>query len=125
MSEEAFIIGNGEIRRITGKLGQTPECPDALFKKGDVVRVRNKKSLATFPREAVVGVAIPPNFSPTHALADLLGEPRPLMAQVGARTVTYILVCEGDTTPYLINERDLLPSGKEPVEIGSVLRNAS
>ena len=86
------------------------------------MKVRNIKALASFPREAVVAVAIPPDFSPDHALADLVGEPRPLMAQVGARTITYILVRENDPKPYLARERDLLPSGKEPVEIGQARR---
>lgn len=123
MSEsQAFIIGNGKITPITGPCGETPLCEQAKFKRGDVVKVRNRKALAHFPREAVVASAIPPGFSPDWALADLVGEPRPLMCQVGARGVTYILVRENDTKPYLIGERDLLPSGKEPVEIGQARR---
>jgi hypothetical protein len=118
-TEEAFLIGNGQIMRLEGVRGETPPCADARFKRGDVVKIRNTKALAHFPREAVVAVAIPPGFSPDHALADLVGKPRPLMAQVGARTITYILVRENDPKPYLIRERDLLPSGKEPIEIGT------
>lgn len=102
--------------------GETPPCDIAIFKRGEVVKVRNKKALASFPREAVVAVAIPPGFSPDWALADLVGEPRPALAQVGARGVTYILVNEGDKTPYLAREKDLLPSGKPPLEIGTVKR---
>ena len=120
--EQAFLIGGGKIHRLIGQRGETPPCPDAKFKPGDVVKVRNTKALASFPREAVVAVAIPPDFSPDHALSDLVGEPRPLMAQVGARTVTYILVRENDPKPYLTRERDLLPSGKPPVEMGQVRR---
>ena len=89
-----------------------------------MVKVRNTKALANFPREAVVAVAIPPGFSPDHALADLVGEPRPLMAQVGARSITYVLVRENDPKPYLARERDLLSSGKQPVEIGTVKMEA-
>jgi len=120
MTGDVFLIGQGQISRIQGQRGKTPPCPEARFQRGDIVRVRNTKALAGFPREAVVAVAIPPGFSPDHALADLVDQPRPLMVQVGARCVTYILVREGDPKPYLARERDLLPSGKEPVEIGSV-----
>jgi hypothetical protein len=121
---EAFLLGDGKISRITGQRGETPPCPQAKFKRGDVVKVRNSKRLAHFPREAIVAVAIPPGFSPDDALADLVGEPRQLMKQVGRRAITYILVNDGDRTPYLIRETDLLPSGKEPIEIGSVSRDS-
>jgi hypothetical protein len=121
-NEEAFLIGGGKIHRLTGQRGETPPCPQAKFKRGDVVKVRNTKALQHFPREAVVAVAIPPGFSPDYALADLVGEPRPLMEQVGSRVVTYILVRENDPKPYLSRERDLLPSGKPPVEIGQARR---
>ena len=122
MEDGAFLIGGGKIMRLVGKAGETPPCPQSKFKRGDVVKVRDTKPLAHFPREAVVASVIPPGFSPDHAFADLMGEPRPLMAQVGARIVTYILVREGDPKPYLAKERHLLPSGKEPVEIGGISR---
>lgn len=102
--------------------GETPACPAAIFKRGDIVKVRNTKALKDFPREAVVAVAIPPAFSPDWALADLVGEPRPALAQVGARGVTYILVVEGGRRPYLAREKDLQPSGKPRVEIGTIKR---
>lgn len=121
-NEEAFLIGGGQIHRIVGQRGETPPSPGAKFKPGDVVKVRNTKALAHFPREAFVLVAIPPGFSPSYALADLLGEPRPLMAEVGSRSITYILARENDPTPYRVRERDILPSGKPSVEIGSVRR---
>lgn len=117
-----WLIGNGQVTRLEGKRGTTPDCPQAKFRKGDIVRVRNTAALRHFPREAVVAVAIPPGFSPDHALADLMGESRGLMVQVGARVVTYILVNEGDRTPYLAKEKDLLPTGKSPVEVGSIQR---
>lgn len=121
-NEAAFLIGGGLIHQITGPRGETPPCAEAKFKRGDVVKVRNTKALAQFPREAVIAVAIPPGFSPEHALADLVSKPRPLMAQVGSRSITYIMVRENDPKPYLARERDLLPSGKPSVEIGTVSR---
>ncbi len=102
--------------------GETPAVPGAMFKRGDIVKVRRTRALAAFPTHAVVAVAIPAGFSPDWALADLVGEPRPAMAQVGARGITYILVNEDDPKPYLARERDLLASGEPPVEIGSVRR---
>lgn len=105
--------------------GETPECPEASFKRGDVVKVSRRQGMAQFPREAIIAVAVPRGFSPDWALADLVGEPRPAMAQVGARVVTYILVAEGDGTPYLARERDIRASGKPPVEIGSIKRAGS
>jgi hypothetical protein len=120
--EQAFLIGGRKIHRLTGRRGETPPCPQSKFNRGDVVKVRNTKALAHFPREAIVVVAIPPGFSPDHALADLLGEHRPLLTSVGVRSVTYLLVRENDPKPYLARERDLLPSGKPAVEIGSVRR---
>lgn len=122
MTETAFLIGGGNVHRLIGPKGETPPCAGAKFKRGDVVKVRRNQAVGHFPPELVVLVAIPPAFSPDHALADLFGEPRPLMAQVGARGITYILCREGDPTPYSCRERDLLPSGKEPVEIGTISR---
>ena len=105
--------------------GETPECPEAVFKRGDVVRVRNTQTLRDFPREAVVAAVVPPNFAPEYALADLLGENRPLMISEPRRHISYILVNEGDPKPYLLSEHHLLPSGKPPVEIGSVTLEGS
>jgi hypothetical protein len=105
--------------------GETPPCPDAIFRRGDVVKVRDTPRLASFPREAVVAVAIPPDFSSDWALADLLGEPRPLMIyDPGASDVRYILVNEGDRRPYIAREKDLTPTGKS-VEIGSIRREGA
>lgn len=99
--------------------GETPPCPQAKFKRGDVVRIRRLKALVGYPEIAVVMVAIPPNFSPTAALADLLGQPRPLMVEAGRKVVQYILANEGDERPYLVRERYLIATG-ETVEIGTV-----
>jgi hypothetical protein len=127
MSEEqAFLIGGGQIHRITGTRGETPPCSEARFKRGDVVKVRRTRAVGHFlPPELIVLVAVPPGFSPDDAMADLMGEPRPLMKQVGWRDVTYILCQEGSPKVYLCRERDLLPSGKDPVEIGTVSRARS
>lgn len=117
---EAFLIGGGKVHRLIGERGDTPPCPEAKFKRGDVVKVRRNRAVGHFPAELVVLVAIPPGFSPDDAMADLMGRPRPMMKQVGRRVITYILCREGDHTPYSCRERDLLPSGKEPIEIGTV-----
>jgi len=42
------------------------------------------------------------------------------MKQIGQRAVSYILGREDDLQAYRCPERHLLPSGKEPVEIGTV-----
>jgi hypothetical protein len=122
--EQAFLIGGGQMHRIIGERGETPPCPEAKFKRGDVVKVRRNQAVGHFPPELIVLVAIPPGFSPDDAMADLFGEPRPLMKQVGRRVVNYILCREDDPVAYTCRERDLLPSGKEPVEIGTVSRGA-
>lgn len=121
-ADAAFLIGGGQIHRLIGERGETPPCPDAKFKRGDVVKVRRNRAVGHFPPELIVLVAIPPGFSPDDAMADLFGESRPLMKQVGRRIVTYILCRENDGTAYNCRECDLLPSGKEPVEIGTVSR---
>lgn len=120
MNNKALLIGNGQVHEITGEHGETPPCPEARFQRGDVVKVRRNKTVGHFPPELVVLVAVPPGFSPDDALADLLGKRRPLMKRVGSRRITYILCREGDPKPYLCGERDLLPSGKDQIEIGSV-----
>ena len=125
MSDGAWIMGNPPIQILNRGYGETPPCPEAQFKRGDVVRVRRNKTVGHFHAELVVLVAVPSGFSPDDALADLLGEPRPVMTRVGKRGVSYILCFEGDPKPYLCRERDLLPSGKPPVEIGDVRRSAA
>ena len=116
------MIGGGQVHRIVGERGETPPCPEAQFKRGDVVKVRRNQAVGHFPAELVVLVAIPPGFSPDDAMADLFAEPRPLMKRIGRRVVSYILCRDGDPTAYTCHQRDLLPSGKEPVDIGTVSR---
>lgn len=102
--------------------GETPDCPNAKFKAGDIVNVRRTKALAAFPAQMVVLKAIPAGFPAGYALADLVGEPRPIMISAPRRCITYIL-CEADkepATPYVARESDLRPSGKEGFTIGTV-----
>ncbi|MBI1213635.1 MAG: hypothetical protein GC190_19425 [Alphaproteobacteria bacterium] len=122
MTETAFLIGGGQLHRLVGEHGETPSCPDAKFKRGSIVKVRRNKAVGHFPPELIVLAVIPPGFSPDDALADLVGEPRPFMKRAGVKVVTYILCDAGDTKPYLCRERELLPSGKPAVEIGTVSR---
>lgn len=100
-----------------GERGVTPSCPQALFKVGDVVRVRRLKHLRHLPDRAAVAIVVPPGFSPDHAMADAKGERRPLMHRVPLHVVTYIVAFDGDPVPHLLRERDLLPSNEAPVEI--------
>lgn len=117
MNHEAYLIGGGRVSRLIGRHGTTPPCPDAKFQRGDVVRVRRNKAVGHFPPELIVLVAIPPGFSPDDALADLVGEPRPFMKRAGRRRIQYILCRTDDPKPYLCGDRDLIPSGKERVEV--------
>jgi hypothetical protein len=118
LNEGAFLIGNGQISRIIGERGTTPECPEAKFKKRDVVRVRRLKHLKHLPVMGAVAAVVPPGFSPDWAWADLCGKPRALMCRVPARGVTYIVAFEGDPTPHLLREAYLLPTSEPPAEIG-------
>jgi hypothetical protein len=77
-NETAFLIGpGGQVSRLIGPRGETPPCAEAKFKRGDVVKVRNTKALANFPREAVVAVAIPPGTwaTVTHCRSSLRRQP--------------------------------------------------
>ncbi len=122
MEDQAIICGNPPLLILNRGFGETPPCPEAKFNRGDIVKVRRNKSVGHFPSELVVLVAVPSGFSPDDALADLMGEPRSVMTQVGQRSISYILCREGDTKPYHCRERDLLPSGKPPMEIGTISR---
>lgn len=116
----AFIFGNGEMRRIEGMVGETPPCPTAKYAPGDIVRIRRNMAVGHFPHELVVLVAVPPGFSPDHAIADLIGKPRPLMVRCGCRQISYILADpDGGTTPFHCRERDVLRAVGR-VEIGSI-----
>lgn len=117
------MTGNPLLMIVNAGRGETPGCAEAMFRRGDVVRVSRRAACRHFPAEAVVAVAVPPGFPAEYALADLLGEARPLMITKPRRVIRYVLVNEGDPTPYLARESDLRPSGKEPVEIGIVKRN--
>ncbi|ODM71733.1 hypothetical protein [Bradyrhizobium elkanii] len=118
-----LLLGNVIEIKDAGR-GETPTCPDAKFKPGDIVKVRRTRALADFPAEMVILVAVPAGFPADYALADLVGEPRPLMIRSPRRCVTYIL-CEADkepAKPYVARESDLLASGKPGFEIGKISR---
>jgi hypothetical protein len=118
MNEQAWLIGDGQVTRIEGPRGTTPECPEALFRKGDVVRVRRLSHLKHLPEIGAVASVIPPGFSPDWAWADLCGRPRPLMHQVPSKHISYIVAFENDRRPHLLREKYLRPSGLPPTEIG-------
>ena len=118
MTDGVFLIGRGQVLRIEGPRGTTPTAPTAKFKVRDVVKVRRLKHLRGLPEIGAIVTVIPPNFSPDWAWADTLGKPRPIMAQVGKRYVTYIVAFEGDAKPHLLREQYLLPTDEPPAEIG-------
>lgn len=121
-NNQAFLIGHGQVHVITAGHGETPPCPTAQFRRGDIVKVRRNKRVGHFPAELIVLVAMPPQFSPDDALADMFGEARSLMKRVGKRVITYLLCQEGHPDVYWCRETDVLPSGKEPIEIGTISR---
>lgn len=55
--EQVFFIGGGHVRQITGSHGKTPPCPEAKFKRGDIVKVRRNRTVGHFPSELIVLVA--------------------------------------------------------------------
>lgn len=115
---EVLIIGpGGQIIKLLGVIGETPKCPEAKFKVGDVVRVRRLKFLRHLPDIAAVAAVVPPNYSPDWAMADLRGTPRPLLYAVGSRQIQYIVGFDQNPKPYLMKEKYLLPSDEPPVEI--------
>ncbi|MCK1693672.1 hypothetical protein [Bradyrhizobium sp. 144] len=116
-----LLLGNIIEIKDAGR-GETPDCPGAKFKAGDIVNVRRTKALASFPPQMVVLKAVPSGFPAAYALADLVDEPRPLMISAPRRCIIYIL-CEADkvpATPYFVRESDLRPSDKEGFTIGTV-----
>ncbi len=117
MNEQAFLIGDGQISQITGPHGVTPECPEARFKKLDVVRVRRLKHLCHLPELGAIVAIVPPGFSPDHAWDDLCGRPRRLLHQVPSRIVRYLVAFEGDRAPYLLREAWLVATTEPAAEI--------
>ena len=97
--------------------GETPACPEAKFKPGDVVKVRRFKHLMEYPEIAAVAVVVPPGFPAEYALADAHGKPRPLMITKPRRCVSYICGFQGDTAPVLFDEKYLRPSGEPPADV--------
>jgi len=116
-SDGVFLIGNGQFTKLEGPRGVTPEWLSAKFKCREVVKVRRLKHLKHLPVLGVIVTVIPPHFSPDWAWADTCGKPRPLMAQVGSRNVTYLVAFEGDPAPHLLQEKYLLPTDEPLAEI--------
>jgi hypothetical protein len=114
---QVFLIGNGQVTALTGQRGTTPECPEALFKPRDVVRIRRLKHLRHLPALGAIAAVVPPGFSPDWAWDDLCKRPRRLMCQVPKRVVTYIVAFEGDGVPAILRESSLLPTNEPPAEI--------
>lgn len=116
--EGAWIFGHGgKMTKIEAQRGETPACPEARFQRGDIVKVMRNKSVGHFPAECAVVAVIPTGFSPDWAPADLFGKPRPLMCSVGVPEISYLLAADGDPTPYVVTDKNLLPSGKDRVQI--------
>ena len=110
-------MGNLILQVLHNGYGTTPECPEAKFKPGDVVRVRRLKHLRHLPARAAIAIVVPVGFPAEYALADAHGRPRPLMTTQPRRYVSYIVGFDGDPAPHLLAERDLLPSGEPPVVV--------
>lgn len=117
MDDGVFLIGSGQITRLKGPRGTTPGCPEALFKVNEVVKIRRLKHLKHLPDIGAIAAVVPPHFSPDWAWADLCGKPRPLLCQVPAKHVSYIVAFEGDARPNLMREKYLKPSGLPAAEI--------
>jgi hypothetical protein len=104
-------------------LGETPPCPEAKFHRGDVVVVTGPHSSIDWPCAVTVLQAIPPGFAPEYAIADMLGEARPLMISKPSHSVTYIVYCDSGKWG-VIPEKRLRETGLPPVEIGDISRGA-
>jgi hypothetical protein len=115
---QVFILGpQGQMVKMEGQIGTTPDCPEARFAKRAIVRVRRLKHLIHLPELGAVVAVVPPGFSADWAWADVCGKPRPLMHQVPARKVKYIIGFQGDYRPHLMRERDLLPTREPEADI--------
>lgn len=113
----AWLIGNGQVVRLRGEIGPTPPEPRALFKVNDVIKVRRLKHLRGLPEFGAIAAVVPIGYSPDWAWADLKGQPRPLMAEVGRRYVQYIVAFEGNLAPHLLREKYIVATDQPPAEI--------
>lgn len=105
--------------------GTTPAWDGATYQPGDVVTLRNLRALAGWPTEMVVIGHVPPGVPAEHALADLVGRPRPLMVTKERRYGRYILVEEDGSTPYLASDKHIKSGRKAAFEIGTVSAEGS
>ncbi len=81
--------------------GVTPECLEAKFHTGQVLKAKGRKEFCS------VAAIVPPGFAADYALADLLKNPRPLMISRPLRCISYIVGFVGDPVPYVYRERNL------------------
>jgi len=111
---ESFLLGpNGQMTKLQGPRGTTPDVPEALFAKNEVVRVRRLKHLRDLPEDGVVVAVVPPHISPDHVWDDLCGKPRRLMHRVPLGRIGYFVAFEGNQTAYLLREKNLAKSKNE------------
>ena len=68
MSASAFLIGpGGQVTKLQGPRGTTPDCPQAKFQPNEIVRIRRLRHLRHLPEIGAIAAVIPPGFSPDHA----------------------------------------------------------
>ena len=91
--------------------GETPVYPGALYRVGDVVRVRRLKHLRALPAVGVVAVVVPPDWPPEYALADATGNPRPLIISQPHRTLSYLVGFEGQPRAVHLRQTELRRTG--------------
>ena len=87
--------------------------PGAKFPDDSLVKVRRLKHLRHLPEIGAVVACVPAGVSPSYVWADRQGKPRPLMVQVECRTTAYLIAFEGDLSPHVIKERDLIATEGE------------
>lgn len=119
MSEEPIFqeLGNNTLLINHAGYGSTPECPQAKFKPGNIVKVRRHKARGV-PQLACVAIVVPPNFPAEYALADFHKKPRPLMITGAKRFVQYIVGFDGIEQPHLFAEHALIATKHPDAEVG-------
>lgn len=104
-------MSNPTILVMNAGRGETPPCPQAKFRPGNMVRTRKLKWLREAAgRTGSIAAVVPPGFPPEYAIADAAGRARPLMISQERSFVQYIVAFAGDGRPWLIREKALLPT---------------